>query len=240
MEGRQLLISTFLMNSPDRRLYQLASNTPTKTPGNIDLQEAIELATRSPMWAARGEAVQAYAALEQSLCSLFQYLSSMELGAANIVFYKITNYRARNDIIDKLLRKKHDTIYSIFWNSYKKQLQQLDLARNDIIHWLAAANVALADNGHLIVGINLIPAQSLSDRSPGTYKTIIDVQEFIEKCLIWARLCNLFSGFLSRPETLGTEISWSQVFLQEVIYPLPPEHPLSQKPPPPSEPTPES
>ena len=95
-----LLSHTFLVGDPDVSLYQMS--VPAKAPDNISLEQAQELVPQSPIWAARGKAIQAYATLEQSLCRLMGDLSGMSPESAAVIFFKITSYGARNSIIESL------------------------------------------------------------------------------------------------------------------------------------------
>lgn len=88
-----------------------------------------------PIWGNRAKAVQAYANLEQALCRLFALLCGIQLDAAGIIFFKITNTQARNDILDKLFRWRFKDEFNLFRNSLFKTLRPIDIRRNEIIHW---------------------------------------------------------------------------------------------------------
>ena len=230
MNGKSSLTSTFLVGDPDMGLYQLVS--PEVTHGNIDIAKAHELAQQSPMWAARGQAIQAYAILEQELCHLFRLTSKVSKEAAAIVFYKITNYRARNDILEKLIKETHGNKYSLFWNSFFNYLRTADLTRNELIHWLSAVNVAKNQFGQTMIGVNLVSPQSLPKKERGELRTLNDVNAFIEKCIIMSAICTQFNLRQARPdlsdffEKAGKDDPWQSIFLQELVYPLPSDHPL--------------
>ena len=57
--------------------------------------------------ASRGKAVQAYARLEQALCRIFADISGTAPQIAAIIFFRIQSTRARNDVLDKLLRLRY-------------------------------------------------------------------------------------------------------------------------------------
>jgi hypothetical protein len=238
MDAKPSLVSTFLVGDPDANLYHLAS---TQVTPNIDLTEAIQLAEHSPLWSARGMAIQSYAILEQALCFMLESHSDMSKESAHVVFYKITNYRARNDILDKLIKQKHGSKYSLFWNSYFKQLGAIDLSRNELIHWLSAATVAKNQLGQTIVGVVLVAPQSLPKAERGEQRTLQDITLFTEKCSIFARLCTQFCLLTKSQDLFDNDQAWQRIYQQALTYPLPLEHPLfqtadrPQTPPPPSQ-----
>src|SRR5436190_2960490 len=135
-----MTVSTFLIGSEDTKLYSMTDGVkrPTK---NIPLGEVIQWVEYDPIWKHRGKAVQGYADLERALCMLLVTLSGMSWETAVTIFYKITNTQARNGILEKLLHKKCGTKFNPFWNPFAKDLRILDLERNKIVHWVAAANV---------------------------------------------------------------------------------------------------
>jgi hypothetical protein len=80
----------------------------------IDLAQAFDQASKDQFWAVRGLAIQAYANLEQSLCRLFGLFAGVTPDVAGVIFFKITSVRVIEEIVDKLLRKKHGTTYAAF------------------------------------------------------------------------------------------------------------------------------
>ena len=116
-----LLMHSVEISSPDTTLYQLQGALAVP-PGNIDLTVAQEMAASAPTWAARGKAIQAYAAVEQSLCSVMGSLLGISLEQAAIMFFKITSAGSRNSIIEKLLKFKFGPRYNLFWNAYLKEI----------------------------------------------------------------------------------------------------------------------
>ena len=72
---------------------------------NIDLDEVSQIASADPVWAVRGQAIQAYAGLEQSLCNLFAQVADLRRDIAATIFFKITNQQARNSITERLIQK---------------------------------------------------------------------------------------------------------------------------------------
>ncbi|HEY6336490.1 MAG TPA: hypothetical protein VI113_11465, partial [Alphaproteobacteria bacterium] len=58
---------------------------------NIPLEQVQKLAATDPLWANRGKAIQAYASLEQSLCTVFADAGGMKSEVAGIIFFRLTN-----------------------------------------------------------------------------------------------------------------------------------------------------
>src|SRR5215207_2628240 len=79
--------------------------------------------------------IQAYANLEQALCRLFARVSGTTDETAGIIFFRITSFRVRNTIIEKLFRKHFEGEYAEFRNSLIRQLDPIDRERNEIVHW---------------------------------------------------------------------------------------------------------
>lgn len=227
------LVSTFLIGGTDPMLYSLTDGK-VRPDKKIDLGDAIKLTEQDPIWAARGKAIQSYAILEQALSWLLADLSDMSRENAATVFYKITNSDARNKILEKLVHKKHGRKYNLFWNAYFKELLKIDRKRNEIVHWLSAMNAAMNTHDMMIIGVALIhPTSIIGHSAPPTQITSHDLVEFAIKCDIFARLCIMFRLATSHKE-FGEDArrTWLDIFQQQLVYPLPANHPLlGQNPP---------
>jgi hypothetical protein len=191
---------------------------------NIDLGKVIIEASQDPFHAARGQAIQSYASLEQSLCSIFANFASIKEDVAAIIFFKITSAGARDAILEKLLKKQHGTKYSIFWNSVTSLIRQITQERNEIVHW--NVNIDIGDVGAEVV---LRPPTFWEPNSP--VKTIANLNDFRVKCSFIGRLCNMFRSFLTPEHAAllkGQQHPWTEIFQQPVVYPPPSTHPLCQ------------
>lgn len=195
---------------------------------NLPLEDAMDLCERDPIWAERGKAIQGYAILEQSACSLLSDLGGMSSEVAATVFFKISSASSRSSILEKLLHAKHGSRFNPFWNSYVKELRTIDNKRNEIVHWLSAASVALNDQDMMIVGVTLIPPSSLHRKEEASpYLTSRDLKAFAEKCDVLARACNMFIH-ANKPDTDAAEADpWLKIFQQPLVYPLPAGHLLA-------------
>ena len=186
--------------------------------------------TKNSFWDARGRAIQAYADLEQNLCLLLAAFSGMPLDIAAIVFFKITSSRARDAILEKLLKKKHGSTLMAFWKSLESLIGQLTETRNHIVHW--NANVFRGEDGIESIELKSPSVWGDYDKTPAITKK--DILDFIDKCLFVSRLCNHFAAFLvPQDRSLTTEEqeqAWHDIFQQPVVYPPPDNHPLCQKP----------
>jgi hypothetical protein len=218
------LVSTFLINSSNPMHYSMTDGI-VRSDRNIPLEEALKLAPQDPIWANRGKAIQSYAILEQSLCSLLADLSEMKHHTATTIFYKITNSDSRNKILEQLLHAKHGRKYNLFWNAYFKDLRKIDLKRNEIVHWLSAMNAGFNTQNMMIIGITLIHPASLGRNAPPTQILSSDLLEFIAKCDVFA-LCNMFITATSHKEMGDAAKPWLDIFQRPLVYPLPAGHPL--------------
>lgn len=227
-----MAVSTFLMQSPDVNRYSM-TDAICRPIRNVPLDDVIEWSRYDPLWKHRGQAIQAYAELESSLCFLLKMLGEMSWETAETLFYKITSTGARNAILDKLLHKKAGTKFNAFWNPYLKELRPIDLKRNEIVHWLAVANVFMNDTNQLTVGVTLVPPGSVKSKNgpTGPHITSQELMAFATKCDEFARLA---SGLAMRfdPETTEAEGEpWLDIYQLPLVYPLPAGHPIIRKPP---------
>jgi hypothetical protein len=79
-------INHFLMRSPDPEVYSMTDGI-IREDGNIPLDAAIAMADAAPFWALRGKAIEAYAQLEQALCSLFGVCIDSKPEIASTIFF---------------------------------------------------------------------------------------------------------------------------------------------------------
>src|SRR5262245_52550839 len=100
MSSSVMLGNTFAIGGKDPELYSLTDQI-VRPDQKIPLEAAMELASKDPIWANRGQAIQAYAQLEQSLCQVLAAVGDMSLPVAGIVFFKIVSTQARSAIIEK-------------------------------------------------------------------------------------------------------------------------------------------
>jgi hypothetical protein len=192
----------------------------------IDLTEVTAIAARDGFWATRSQAIHAHVTLEQSLCLLFQSVTNIAPEMAGLVFFKITNSRARANLLDALIRKRFESKYNLFWNSFLKQLEAVDNRRNEIVHWVTATNIGTLDSaGKPIVELTLIPPTFLHSAQPTAVINTKDLCDFIKRCDVFARLCNMFC--LALTGKMGDERTkaWLQIFEQPLVYPFPSDHP---------------
>jgi hypothetical protein len=192
----------------------------------IDLTDVQRQAGLDEIWTYIGHATQAYAAIEQSLCYLLSYLSETKPDIAAIIFYRIVNNKSREQILEKLLKKKHGADYSLFWNSFAKILRELTETRNHCMHWHSMTYIG--SNGFEKVILRPPQVFNILDESQSITKE--GLLEFITKCMDMTKLCNMFTIFLSKQFPLENLYdTWRGIFQQPITYPLPHTHPLSQK-----------
>ena len=177
------------------------------------------------LWVHRGQSIQSYANLEQSLCTLFSTLSGIDTETAPIIFFKIVATRVRTTILENLLKHRHNGTYNTFWNSFRKLLFTLDETRNAIVHWNAVIDVDHREESGEIV---LMPPNMMNMSADTPAKRNSDMVEFTEQCDFLARLCTMFSLFLSQPSSIPEDAqkTWRDIFLQSLTYPPQTHHPL--------------
>src|SRR5204862_2170427 len=100
-----------------------------------EIWEAVDESEKDRFHALRGLAIRSFAGLEQTLCAIFSSVSDTHHAVAATIFFKITNFRARQGIIEKLLKRKHKDTYATFWKSLERNVENLSHARNNIVHW---------------------------------------------------------------------------------------------------------
>jgi hypothetical protein len=192
------------------------------------LEDIVSKTRSDPLHLVRGHAIQSYAALEGSLRFLLGTIGEMKPSVATVIFFKITDPRARDGILEKLIKQRFGTQYVTFWNSYAKRLGTLSHIRNAIVHWNAA--FCVDDNGH---EVRLIPPVAMYDAGPDTpTMRTPDLVDFIKECDFLGRLGIMFNTFLDKEmsahwtaEQLQT---WTDIFQQPLVYPPPSTHPLFQ------------
>jgi hypothetical protein len=176
---------------------------------------------------ARGKAIESYVGYEQSLANLYASLMGVSQDYAGVTFFRINNARARLEIMERLLRKRHGDQYNLFWTSLKKQLGGLDARRNEIVHWTSFEEIGAVRT------LTLAPGNFWDQLdNPNRAKIVVDdLYDFIIKAHFFSRLLNMFlmvcSGQLAKyKEGIETLARWSPIFEEAVVYPPPEGHPL--------------
>lgn len=166
---------------------------------------------------ARGRAIQAYSVIEQSLVALFANLMGVETAIAGIPFFRINNARARNGILERLLKKRHGPKYNIFFSSLDKQIRILDAHRNAIVHWSEAEVLGSTNPNHVLVPPNYWDHDE--NMKPFTLEAI---HEFTKESEFIARLVHVFTRSLAGKIPAGDSLQ--QIFLRPIDDPLPSDH----------------
>jgi hypothetical protein len=196
------------------------------TENTIKLDDVSKIVSFAPFWAIRRKAIQSYAALEQSLCGVFAFIADLDRSTAGTIFFNIIGGHSLVRILERLVQSKYEDEYKLFWKSTLKGFRGISEERNQIVHWTAASTVSGIDsNGLPIVSLNLVPPNfwdRLSDRPPITIHTL---DEFIRKCDIYERACNIF--LLHVMGKIGSS-PWDDIFHQPLVYPPLDTHPLSR------------
>jgi hypothetical protein len=198
----------------------------------IDLGKAMEQAAADGFWAIRGKAIQAYASLEQSLCLVFCVAADLKRDVAGVIFFKVSP-TARNPILEDILKKKFGSQFNLFWNSIFVELQKIDRKRNEIVHWNAINNIGLDAAGQMKTEITLRPPKTWGVDPTGPLISANDLLDFMAKCDVYARACNMFFAAMQADEggnfaiPVSARQPWLEIFQRPLIYPLPDSHLLS-------------
>lgn len=173
---------------------------------------------------ARARAIQAYAGVEQSLCSLFSKLLGVQDNLGSIVFFKITAPRFRNEIIEKLLRQTQRTELLPFWTSVvAKLLGPVDSDRNMVVHWATSVSIESGDTEGIVREMQLVAPNFWSFDYKNAWDTL-DLIEFAQKSGQIQIIVNLLVGH----EFLGLHkhLPLHDIFRQPLTYPIPTDSPL--------------
>lgn len=178
---------------------------------------------------ARGRAIEIYARIEIALAMLFSHLMRVTADFAGVSFFRINNARARIAILERLMKKRYGGQYNLFWNSLAKQLQEIDGARNNIVHWAQICEVRQLDGGESQDTYYLSPP-NYWDYDAGTPRVdLSDIYDFVLKCAFFSSLVLRFVGGLNFPEQ-AVKPPWPEIFQQPITYPPPETHPLYRMP----------
>lgn len=177
------------------------------------------------LYMARSKAIQAYAGLEQCLCLLFAQLLETRVDLAGIAFFKLTNTRARNRILEDLMKKRCGPESKPWRSSFIKRVGTIDQRRNEIVHWQVSINVAPPT-----VECRLIPHVywDMTEASPHHNPTTLTA--FKDECDFLSRSVNMFVMATLGSHQFAARETWLQIFREEVAYPPPHNHPLCRTP----------
>ena len=172
----------------------------------------------------RANAIQAYAGVEQSLCSILSLLAHTDLGAASVIFYRIGSH-PRNIILNELFSQEYGNTYEKFWNSMMKHVRDLDGTRNVIVHWHTHIEISPPT---ATVGLSR-PATWFSGKELSKLN-IEEIDVFSRKCKFVSRSLNMFGLNLMQKLHSNSDAhsTWLGIFQRPVDYPPQSDHPLFQ------------
>lgn len=188
-----------------------------------------------PLMLARAKALESYAGLESSLSMLLSVVLGTDMESAAIVFFRITNTKSRNQIIEALLKKRFGDTFTHYWfgvpNTANKRglmslVRELDGLRNEIIHWHTMTTIDVEATPHTAMAA-LVPPNFW--HSPSSRRTVDDLLEFIQKADFASRSINMFvahHGGYQNPSPLTD--AWRDIYRRPCVYPPPSTHPLAK------------
>jgi hypothetical protein len=194
------------------------------------LSEAEEKAARQKasidFSVARAGAINAYAEFELYLAQLFETLLGSEPQKAFAVFASVRDSRARLSMIETLLRISYGEKYNVFFCSLSNKLQGLDAMRNRLAHWIVMQQTTGGKpfNPRIDIFLSEHPNIFAEGRM-----FVNDVEYFSKQAGFYGLLIFNFSIYLRAPSAFQVQPNrrtWHDIFLEEVSYPPPEDHPL--------------
>jgi hypothetical protein len=178
---------------------------------------------------ARAEAIDAYSSLEIALSRLFADVLGTKPDLAGIVLFRIGNARARNRMIELLIKRKYGAKFNLYWNFVFKFIGQLDQRRNEVVHWSVRITPHFARSGKLTSATaKLVPPNIWDHRRGEESLSERDLNDFARKCdfaeaAVWSFV--MFSVTRNRER----RATWRDIFQQPLAYPPPENHPICQR-----------
>lgn len=191
---------------------------------------------------ARANAFSAYSSFENSLCESFAKLTGMDRDVAGLIFYKINNYRTRDTIIEKLIRRRFNKVYNASWSSIFRLSKQLSDRRNELAHWQERASVSIEDgilNIDVADDVVLVPPNMWWQSENTPTRSINDIFETANALDYLGRTIGMFNlllmdGLLISEHVISGRLdavnTWHKRFLEPIPYPPPEDHPLHMNP----------
>lgn len=105
-------------------------------PHDLQAQLRDDQARRLRFDMARIEAIKQYSRIEQNLCGILRVLLDCDPKAGKIVFFGISNTRARYAMIYRLAKYRFGGFYAKSWPKIESWLTPIDATRNKIVHWV--------------------------------------------------------------------------------------------------------
>lgn len=188
----------------------------------------------------RAYAINEYAKMEAAMARLLSTLLGTTQQKAVAVFFNLINTRFRNATFESLLKIVHGDLYDTYWHGHpgsrgnrKKPglfalIQQIDVERNQIVHWHTLSNTVSLDGGVQMAIEQLMKPTFWVDPALN-FITTADLIAFTEKANFVRRSVSAFWMYTSINLPDGSRRTWTDIFQQPPICPPPDTHPLSPK-----------
>lgn len=180
---------------------------------------------------ARAEAIEAYSGMETSLAFLLARLLGTSPDLAGIVLFRITSTRARNKIIEQIIKRKYGSKFNLYWNSVLKFIGQLDQSRNEIVHWQMQLlpNFGRPPKRLLTSATARLVPPNIWDRRRGKAKHVEQtLTDFALKCEFAEAAVWFFSLYATgmKGGSRKMRATWRDIFQQPLAYPPLDTHPI--------------
>ncbi|HZE52592.1 MAG TPA: hypothetical protein VE111_04865 [Bradyrhizobium sp.] len=177
---------------------------------------------------ARAEAIDAYGGLEISLSRIFADLLGTKPDLAGIVLFRIGNSRARNKMIELLIKRKYGAKFNLYWNSVFKLIGQLDNRRNEIVHWNMSVRPNFGRSGKLTSATAKLFPPNIWDRRRGKQSlNERDLFDFVLRCeFAEAAVWSFLTFLVIHGGNAKLRAAWRGIFQQPLVYPPVDDHPI--------------
>jgi hypothetical protein len=180
---------------------------------------------------ARAEALNNYAALEQSLAGLFSTLMGsqgrpIDIRKSYLVFAQILSYRHRRVMLTNLIKIEHGDQYDVFTKSLMKRLTRIEDQRNRVVHWIVLSGTPGGKkfDAERDIALHQHPNIFGPDRMTKNDLVIFSAKSKFLKDLVFSFDMYLKIGPMMPSDP--TRTTWPEIFQRPVDYPLQSDHPL--------------
>ncbi|WP_027060541.1 hypothetical protein [Mesorhizobium loti] len=175
---------------------------------------------------ARSKAINEYARLESHLAMIFAAISGTDIQKAYAMFASFATNQVRMSTMKQLLNLTHGDKYNKFFDSLIESLKGISSTRNKIVHWIA---VHSHTGGKDFNPERDILLTSHPDVFAGGEFYKHEILDFTRRADFFAVLAYRFAIHMKDPSlsSLGNPKMrpWHEIFLEQISYPPPPNHP---------------
>lgn len=175
----------------------------------------------------RADAINMYAAVEQSLATLFARLLESDIQKSFLVFSNMQSSQKRLDTLSVLLEMDYEGQYTVFFKSLRGRLIELTGKRDRIVHWMLKTSTTGGQEFNPETDVALHAHPDIFDQ-----KRMLrpELEQFYDQADFYRLLVFNFGVYLSNPDDRNIghpdKKPWSEIFKEKVKYPPPKDHQL--------------